>query len=253
MIRKRIIPVLQLYDGSLVKSINFHKLNYIGDPVNTVRIFNESEADELVFLDLMASKRRTEPDYRTLEKIASQCFMPLSYGGNVDSVATAKKIFNIGFEKIIINSHAYIEPEFVVKLSKIYGSQAIVGGIDIMKGANGDYQLYSESGSQKQTTLPRDWISNLIDLGVGEILITDIDREGTWSGFDINYINSLVSKLQVPVILHGGAGETAHINAALSIPNVTGVGLGSMVCYQKQGCGVLVNYPKKFIDYQVDK
>lgn len=245
MVRTRVIPCLQLIDGSLVKTVKFRNHSYIGDPVNTVRIFNELEVDELCFLDIRASANGVEPDFSLLQQIAEECFMPLSYGGGIKTFETAQKMLSIGFEKLVINTQSFRQPQLVSKLAVHFGSQAIVGSIDVKKNMWGKYQVYINDGTEKVDVDPVDWARQLVEYGVGELLVTSIDKEGTWNGYDVDIIQKISTAVSVPVIANGGAGNMQHIKQAISIGKASAVCLGSMVVYQKQGLGVLINFPDK--------
>jgi imidazole glycerol-phosphate synthase subunit HisF len=177
MLRTRIIPVLLLKDESLVKTIQFGKYNYIGDSINTCRIFNELEVDELCFLDITASKEKKEPDYKILQEIANECFMPLSYGGGIDSYEKAEKVFKIGFEKIIVNSASFSNPKVISEIAKVFGSQAMVVAVDVKKNFWGKYEVFGTSGTVNHKKNPVEWVKEMEELGAGEILLTSIDRK----------------------------------------------------------------------------
>ncbi|MDB5199013.1 MAG: imidazole glycerol phosphate synthase subunit HisF [Chitinophagaceae bacterium] len=245
MLKTRIIPCLQLINGSLVKTVKFDKYGYIGDYINTVRIFNELEVDELCFLDIRATKEKRRPNIEILHQIADECFMPLSYGGGIDNVETAKQILSIGFEKIVINTAAAKNPGLITKLSEHFGAQAVVASIDVKKNIWGTYQVYINDGTEKLNIDPVKWAAELEQLGAGEILLTSIDREGTWSGFDIELTKKIASVVGIPVIANGGAGSIEHIAEVIKKGNASAVALGSMLVYQKKGMGVLVNFPDK--------
>lgn len=236
-----------LKDESLVKTIQFGKYGYIGDSINTCRIFNELEVDELCFLDISASKEKKEPDYKILQEISNECFMPLSYGGGVFNFEQAEKIFKIGFEKIIINSASFTHPGLISEIAKVYGSQAVVVAVDVKKNFWGKYEVFGVSGTVNHKKNPVDWVKEVENLGAGEILLTSIDREGTWKGFDVELVRKITDTTTLPVIAHGGAGSVKHIEEVVKMGNASAVALGSMVVYQKQGLGVLVNFPDRKI------
>ena len=245
MLRKRVIPTLSLLEESLVKTIRFNKFNYIGDPCNTVRIFNELEVDELIICDIRASLNKMVPDFELLSDIASECFMPLAYGGGIKTIEQAKKIFDLGYEKIILNSSIFKNPKILTEFADTYGSQAIICSIDVKKNFFGKRSVFSHSGTVNTNFTPLDWAKKVEKMGAGEILLTSIDQEGTWNGFDIE-LNELISKnVTIPVIACGGASDINDINKILSYTNVSGVGLGNMVLYQKKNMGVLINFPDK--------
>jgi cyclase len=245
MLRTRVIPCLQLIDESLVKTIKFGKYGYIGDPINTVRIFNELEVDELCFLDIRATKEKREPNLKILSEIANECFMPLSYGGGVKNLETAKKILSIGFEKIVINTSAYLNPNLISEIANFSGNQSVIGSIDFKKNIFGKYQVFTHDGTQKQSKDPVIWAKELEELGAGELLLTSMDYDGTWKGYDLELLNRITSVVNIPVIANGGAGNISHIKDVVKVANVSAVALGSMVVYQAEGLGVLVNFPDK--------
>jgi imidazole glycerol-phosphate synthase subunit HisF len=241
----RIIPALLLREGALVKTVRFDKFGYIGDPVNTVRIFNELEVDELVFLDILATRNRTPPDFKLLSEIADECFMPLAYGGGVRSVEDVKRIFGIGLEKVVINSFALENPRFISETAGFFGSQSIIASIDVKKSFWGKYEVHTAAGTHNAKKNPVAWAKELEQAGAGEILLTSMDNEGTWNGFDIELLKSVTLAVSIPVIAHGGAGTLDHIGKAVHEGHVSAVALGSMVVYQGKDLGVLVNFPDK--------
>ena len=245
MVQTRIIPCLQLIGESLVKTVRFGDHGYIGDPINTVRIFNELEVDELCFLDIRATVENRKPNLTILRQIADECFMPLAYGGGVRDFNTAKEILSIGFEKIVVNSIAHSDPSLVHKLSEHFGAQAVIVSIDVKKGLFGRYAVFTNDGRTKTDKDPVEWAQETERLGAGEILLTSMDRDGTWSGFDIDIIQKVSRSVTVPVIANGGAGTMEDISKAVREGGASAVALGSMVVYQKKDMGVLVNFPDK--------
>jgi imidazole glycerol-phosphate synthase subunit HisF len=244
MLQTRIIPCLQLIDESLVKAVQFDKYKYIGDPCNTVRIFNELEVDELCFLDIRASREGRVPNFKILQAISDECFMPLSYGGGISTFEQAKKIFSIGFEKVILNTQAFRNPDLVTQISSHFGVQAVVASVDFKKQGN-IYSAYINDGKEKIKENVLSYIKQLENAGAGEILLTSIDREGTWSGFDVDFIKQITSNIKLPVIAHGGGGTLEDIDNVVKNGGASAVALGSMLVYQKKGMGVLVNFPDK--------
>ena len=245
MLKTRIIPCLLLRNESLVKTVQFKKFGYIGDPANTCRIFNELEVDELAFLDITASREKREPNYKVLQEIADECFMPLSYGGGIRSVQMAERIFNIGFEKIVLNTYPFENPDIISALAKAVGRQSVIVAIDVRKNIWGKYQVYGLSGTLNQKIHPVEWAKEVENLGTGEILLTSIDCEGTWKGFDIDLTSQVAGAVSIPVIANGGAGAVEHIGEIVKKGHASAVALGSMVVYQGKDLGVLVNFPDK--------
>ena len=246
MLKARIIPCLQLLNESLVKTIQFNTYNYIGDPCNTVRIFNELEVDELCFLDIRASVEGRAPNLKVLREISDECFMPLSYGGGIKDFETAKAIVSLGFEKLVINTHATLNDKtFITKLSEHFGSQAIIGSIDVKKNFWGKQQVITKDGRCKTALEPITWAEELVSLGAGELLLTSIDREGTWEGFDLELTKKITDHVSVPVIANGGCGSVKHMYEVIQKGNASAVAVGSMVVFQKKGMGVLINLPDR--------
>jgi len=245
MLLVRYIPCLLLKDNGLVKTVNFKNPKYVGDPINTVRIFNEKEVDELIFLDIDATPKNKEPNYKLLSEIASECFMPLAYGGGIKTFEQAQKIFNIGIEKVAINSASHSNLKLITQISEVYGSQAVIGVVDVKKNFFGKKEVVYKSALEKSSSTPVEWAKKIIEAGVGEILITSVDKEGTWNGMDIELIKSIAANVNVPLIAHGGAGNLEHIKAAVKEGEASAVAMGSMVVYQKKDFGVLVNFPDR--------
>jgi cyclase len=245
MLRIRVIPCLQLIEESLVKTVKFQNHGYIGDPINTVRIFNELEVDELCFLDIRATLEKRPPNFKVLHQIADECFMPLSFGGGVKDAETAKKILSIGFEKIILNTAAIENGALVTEIANHSGNQSVIGSIDVKRNMWGKYILYSHDGTIKQDIDPIQWAKRLESLGAGELLVTSMDRDGTWSGYDIDILKAIAGEVSIPVIASGGAGSLSHIRELIKCTSISAVALGSKVVYQKKGMGVLVNFPDR--------
>jgi len=243
VLRTRVIPALLLRNESLVKTERFGRFTYVGDPCNTVRIFNELEVDELVFLDITATIERRSPNLSLLADIANECFMPLAYGGGIRSFADAQAILKIGFEKIIVNSYAVENPHFITELAEHFGSQAVIVAIDVKRDAWGRHHVRSRAGTADTRRDPIEWAREVESFGAGEILLTSIEREGTWDGFDLQLVRSVADAVHIPVIAHGGAGCVEHLGQVVRQARASAVAVGSMVVFQKKGMGVLVNFP----------
>lgn len=243
MLRTRIIPALLLREASLVKTVRFGKFTYVGDPCNTVRIFNELEVDELAFLDITATRERRAPNLALLADIADECFMPLAYGGGIRTFEDAHSIMRLGFEKVIINTHAEEDPAFISRLASHFGSQAVIVSIDVTRSLWGGARVRTHAGTHDTHRDPVAWARAAEAHGAGEILLTSVDREGTWEGFDLELVRSVTEAVRVPVIAHGGAGSLDDIAQVVQQAGASAVALGSMVVFQKRGCGVLVNFP----------
>jgi imidazole glycerol-phosphate synthase subunit HisF len=245
VIRTRVIPVLLLKDKGLVKTVKFGGPRYIGDPINSVRIFNEKEVDELAFLDIAATPNRREPDFATLEGIAGEAFMPMACGGGVTSVAQFRRIMAMGFEKVILDTVTYDDPDVVREAAAIYGAQAVVACIDIKRRLLGGYDLYTHSGARRRKVSLVEHLDNLVRYGVGEIIVNSIDRDGTQGGYDIGAIKAVTSKVTVPVIACGGAGSVDDLVAAVDQGGASAVAAGSLFVFKGKHRAVLINYPER--------
>jgi cyclase len=245
MLRTRVIPTLLLRNESLVKTVGFGKFTYVGDPANTVRIFNELEVDELLFLDITASRENRSPNLKVLSDIANECFMPLGYGGGIKSLDQTKAIFDIGFEKVVVNTYAVENPALIGEIAAHFGSQAVVASIDVKRGLFGSQTVRTLGGKRNTRFDPVVWATEVEKSGAGEILLTSIDREGTWEGFDLELVKRVTDAVSIPVIAHGGAGTVEHIEQVVKQANASAIALGSMVVFQKKGMGVLVHFPDR--------
>lgn len=245
MNRVRIIPVILLKNGGLYKTVKFRNPNYLGDPINTVKIFNEKEADELAVIDFNASSDGRGIDFKKITEIAGEAFMPMSYGGGITNYTEAKKIFDAGYEKVILNSVLFKDPGLIRQIADVYGAQAVVGSMDVKKNLFGKYKVYSHSGTNSTGHDPVEWAKTLEQNGVGEIMINSIERDGTWEGYDEVLIEKVAHAVTVPVIACGGAGSTEDFKKAVHA-GASAVAAGSMFVYQKKGMGVLISFPSSF-------
>jgi imidazole glycerol-phosphate synthase subunit HisF len=244
MLRTRVIPALLLREASLVKTVRFGRFTYVGDPCNTVRIFNELEVDELVFLDITATPAGRPPNLQLLADIANECFMPLGYGGGIRTFADAQSVLRLGFEKIIVNTAAMENPALISELAAHFGSQAVIVSIDALPDLRGRYRVRTRGGRRNTRRDPVEWAREAEARGAGELLVTAMHREGTWQGFDLELLKAVTAAVRIPVIAHGGAGSLEHLAQAVQQAGASAVALGSMVVFQKQNCGVLVNFPE---------
>lgn len=242
MIIPRVIPCLLIRGQGLVKTIKFDHARYIGDVINTVRIFNEKEADELLLLDITATKSKTKPQLSLIKDIASECFMPLAYGGGITSIDEIASIFEAGVEKISLNSTIFENPELISEASKIFGSQSIITAIDIKQGFLGKYSVYSHCGKVNQQLNPVEYAKRLQDLGAGEILINSIDRDGTRDGYDLSIIQKISSAVDVPVVACGGAGSLEDIKLVFDA-GASAAAAGSFFVFHGKHQAVLITYP----------
>lgn len=245
MLRIRVIPCLLLKGRGLVKTVRFRSPSYVGDPINIVRIFNELEVDELVFLDIEATPGSREIQARLLQEIASECFMPFTYGGGIRTVEDAQRVFELGAEKVVINSWLFEDPDLVGRIARIYGSQAVVAAVDAGRDIFGRYRVFSRSGRRRHPFEPVAWARRMEEAGAGEILLTAIHREGTFSGYDIPLIRAVSEAVTIPVIANGGASRVEDFRTAVVEGGASAVATGSMVVYQGPNRAVLTNFPER--------
>ncbi|WP_026727831.1 AglZ/HisF2 family acetamidino modification protein [Flavobacterium denitrificans] len=241
MLRTRIIPILLLNDGGLVKTVKFSKDRYIGDPINAVRIFNKKEVDELVLLDIGASRNGISPNFVEIKEIVSEAFMPIGYGGGISKMEHIEQLFNIGVEKVILNSVIFENKELIEEAIKIYGSQSIVASIDVKKDIWGSYKIYSNSGKKKQNISLDNCIKLIQEIGFGELVINNIDKDGTMQGYDLDLIEKVTEMLDIPVVSVGGASTISDFTKAIKA-GASAVAAGSMFVFQGVHRAVLISY-----------
>lgn len=243
MLKKRVIPILLLQNGGLVKGEKFKKHKYVGDPINAVRIFNEKEVDELAFIDISAGIEGKELDYALIEDMASEAFMPIAYGGGIRCVEQVENLFRLGVEKVIINSEFHNTPNLIKECSLIAGSQSITVAIDVKKSFLGRYEVYIHNGTQKTGINPIDYAKKAQLYGAGEILLTVIDREGLGHGLDLDLIQQVTTAVDIPVIVQGGVGNLDHIKQAVNVAGASAVAAGAFFTFHGKHKAVLLTYP----------
>jgi cyclase len=243
MLRPRVIPCLLLRNAALVKTVGFDKPGYVGDPINAVKIFNEKEVDELIFLDIVATREGRPPPFQLIEEIASQCFMPVAFGGGVRSLDAMATIFSLGIEKVSVNSYLAERPAFLREAADRFGSQSVVGSVDVRKGRKG-YRVFTHAGTRDTGETPERHAVRLQEAGAGEILLTSIDRDGTQSGYDLDLVRAVTSAVDVPVVVAGGAGSVEDLRQAVAA-GASAAAAGSMVVYHGRHRAVLISFPSK--------
>lgn len=245
MALKRIIPCL-LYDGSgLVKTVKFKNPSYVGDPINAIKIYNDKEVDELIIIDINASKQKRKPNFDKIADMASEAFMPFAYGGGVKTYDDFAKLYKLGVEKVIVNSLIQENPSVIKQVVNDYGAQAVVGCIDYKKPLFGSKEPYSYFGHKIKYNLV-DYAKYLTEeIGVGEVMLYSVDKDGTWEGYDYEITESILNKIDVPVIACGGCGSIDDLKKILYNVNANAAAIGSMAVYSKKGMGVLINFPKR--------
>ena len=241
----RVIPVLTMNASGLVKTRSFSNPTYIGDPINTVKIFNEKEVDELVLLDITATVENRPPNFDILSDIASEAFMPMAYGGGIRSEEDGGKILSLGYEKIIINSASFSSNELMANLIRSFGSSSVVLSIDVRRSFFGNYGIFSRSGKTKQPHNLIQYCKEMELLGVGEFLINSIDKDGTFSGYDLTLIKTIADVVNIPVVAVGGASCLDDFLAAVKFAGASAVAAGSFFVFHGKHRAVLVSYPSR--------
>ena len=232
-----------LRNNGLVKTVKFKESTYIGDPINTVKIFNEKEVDEIFFLDIDATKLKKEPPYELIHNIASECFMPFAYGGGIHSLQQIERIIKSGAEKVIINTHAFLGENFLKEAVSQFGSSTIAVSIDVKKEFLRGNMVYIKGGSQSTGVNPVDYAKRIEGEGAGEILINSIERDGVMEGYDIELIKSISSSVKIPIIACGGAGKLNDFSIAVKQGGAAAVAAGSFFVFHGKRRAVLITYP----------
>lgn len=245
MLRTRVIPCLLLKGQGLVKTIKYKDPRYVGDPINAIKIFNDKEVDELMLLDITASVENRGPSFDTIENVASECFMPLAYGGGIRNLQDIRKILAMGVEKVVLNSAAISKPELIAEAAQEFGSQAVVVSIDAKKKFFGGYEVMAARGKKSIGLNPVDFARQMEVHGAGELLLSAIDRDGTQNGYDLELIEQVAHAVNVPVIAVGGAGNVDDFIPACKSSGAAAVAAGSMFVFTGKHRAVLITYPTR--------
>lgn len=245
MYRPRVIPVLLLKNKGLVKSERFKTFRYIGDPINAVKIFNDLRADELVFLDILASKEKRTISTEFVKNVGDEANMPFAVGGGIRSLGHISEIIAAGAEKIVINTYAVENPQFILEAANEFGSSTIVVSMDIKKKRFGKQQLFIYSGSKASGYDPIDFAKLAEEKGAGELLLNSIEGDGQMLGYDLELIQKVSDAVGIPVVACGGAGKLKHLKDAVETGHASAVAAGSMFVYHGERRAVLVNYPQQ--------
>lgn len=243
MRRIRVIPILLIQNGGLVKSVQFKNHKYVGDPINAVKIFNDKEVDEIAILDISATKEKRAPNIQQIAEITGEAFMPLAYGGGITQLDEIKRILFEGAEKVILNTSAIDRPALITAAANQFGSQSVVVSIDVKKNWLGHYKVYRDNGTQNIGVNPVEFAQQLERAGAGEIFLTSIDRDGTFKGYDISLVRMIAECVNIPVIACGGAAEVDDFTKVVTEGKASAVAAGSMFVFQRPHRAVLVSYP----------
>lgn len=244
MKRARVIPILLIKNKGLYKSVRFGNGKYIGDPINAVRILNEKECDELIIVDTDVSKVTGEIEYKLISEIATECFMPLTYGGGVQNLWQIEKLLKLGVEKISLNSSVLRNPSFLKMAVDNFGSSTIVASLDIKKNLLGQYRIFSHSSIKQELFDLDDILKFFNEQDVGEVLVNSVDLDGTQKGYDINLANRIAGKLTMPVVFAGGCRDMNDIKKLLTQTQISAAAAGSMFVFHGSLKAVLISYPQ---------
>lgn len=245
MKRIRVIPVLLIKDNGLVKSIKFKKHQYIGDPINAVKIFNDKEVDELVIVDITATAEKRIPDYNRIMQLAGEAFMPLCYGGGISDITQVQQILHSGIEKVMLNNAAFETPQLISQIAGKFGNQSVVVSIDVKKNIWGKHKVYTKNASFNTKLDPVAFAKQCEDNGAGELMINSVERDGTYQGYDIVLLKQLSSAVSIPVVACGGASAISDFKNAITIGGASAVAAGSMFVFQRPHNAVLISYPSQ--------
>ena len=243
MYRARVIPCLLVRGDGLVKTRKFKDPVYVGDPVNAVRIFSEKEVDELVVLDIDASREGRGPNFDLVTEIAGECFMPMAYGGGIRTLDEVRRLVRSGVEKVVINSAAVESTEVVRQAADVFGSQAVVGAVDVRRTLLGGYKVTTRSATVESRVDLDAHVRALVAAGAGEIFLNSVDRDGMMAGYDLELIRRVTGAVNVPVVACGGAGTVEHLLTAVREGGASAVSAGSMFVFHGKHRAVLINYP----------
>lgn len=242
MVRNRIIPSLLIANKRLVKTKKFKNPIYLGDPINAIKIFNEKQADELVILDIYASKNNVGPNFILIQEMCTECFMPIAYGGGIQTLDHIHKLIKLGVEKVILGEVAFTNKPLLIEAVAIFGSQSIVAMIDVKSSFfKRTQQVYIQNGKINTQKYPLEFALELQEIGVGEIILQDITREGTRTGYPLELIKEISSKLEIPLIALGGAGSKEDFSKALQ-SGASGAAAGTLFTLQPPHDAVLIKY-----------
>lgn len=242
--RIRVIPCLLIHKGGLVKSVKFKDYKYVGDPINAVKIFNEKEVDEIALLDISATLENRAPLLSQITEIASEAFMPLSYGGGITTLEQIKDIFYAGVEKVILNTSAFKNPKLISEAARLFGNQSVVVSMDVKNALLRGSRVYIENGKTNTGLTPIQYAKMMQDAGAGEIILNSIDRDGTFNGYDYKLISEVSKAIEIPLVVLGGAANTMDFKKAIQ-SGASAVAAGSMFVFQGPHRAVLISYPSQ--------
>ena len=228
----------------MVKTVRFEDGAYLGDPINVINLFNRFEVDEITLLDVRATVGDRPPAFELIERLAAECWVPLSYGGGVRSIEDVRRVLTSGVEKIVLGTVAADEPQLITEAARIFGAQAVIVAVDARRTGRSEYETFVASGTRPLHVDPAAYAREAASRGAGEILVTSIDRDGTMEGYDADLIRLVADAVDVPVIACGGAGDRKDIAVPIEA-GASAVAAGSIFVFQGRERGVLINFPER--------
>ena len=244
MLRPRLIPCLLVHNGGLVKTVRFADPKYVGDPINAVRIFNEKGVDELIVVDIDATRQQREPDYRLIGNLANECRMPLCYGGGVTSCAQIERIIGHGVEKVAVGASAVTRHELLSEAASRVGRQSLVVVVDVKKtGLLRRHEVVTHNGTVRTGHDPVEFAKHVQEQGAGEILLNSVDRDGTMEGYDLELVARLPGSVTIPITILGGAVSLGDVESLYRAHGIIGAAAGSLFVFKGKYRAVLINYP----------
>jgi len=246
MLRSRIIPCLLIHNKGLVKTVKFKDPKYVGDPINAVKIFNEKEVDELMVLDIDATRENRMPNLKMIKNLADECRMPFCYGGGITTVEQARKIISLGAEKVALSYSALTNIDLCTQIGAVIGNQSVVVVIDVKKKKLfGGYDIYTHNGTKKSKWKLDDFVAKLEEIGIGEIIINSIDNDGTMLGYDLGLVDNIREKCNMPITVLGGAGSLDDVKKLINKFKIIGAAAGSLFVFKGKYRAVLISYPNR--------
>lgn len=234
MLKTRIIPTLLFKNVGLVKGVGFDSWRRVGAAMQSIRVYNRRDVDELVFLDIAATPERAKPNFQEIDELADNCFMPMTVGGGVTSVDDIRNLLAVGADKVAVNTAAVESPELVREGAREFGAQCVVAAIDVRQSNGGAREVVTHCGRCGTGRDPVAWAKTVQDLGAGEILLTSVERDGTMAGYDLELIRDVTAAVTVPVIASGGCGNYGHMAQVLEQSRAAALAAASIFHFTEQ-------------------
>jgi imidazole glycerol-phosphate synthase subunit HisF len=234
MLKVRVIPTLLWKNVGLVKGICFDSWRRVGPVLPAIKVYTMRQVDEIILVDIMATREHRDPDYASISDFTRECFVPMTIGGGITKIEHIKKLLRAGADKVAVNTATYENPDIIRQAAQLFGSQCIVASIDVKETGDNRKECYKCSGTVPTGKNPVEWAQQMEMQGAGEILLTSIDRDGTMQGYDIDLIRSVSEAVAIPVIASGGVGNYSHMHEAILQGNASAVAAASIYHFTEQ-------------------